>query len=276
MLRYEDINDISDGRLYSADDKAILGTNGCKNCSYCCQSDMGNSIILTPYDVYNLTKNSGMSFDDMLVKGYISVSMIDDIAQPHLKMDEGCRFLQDGRCSIHAGRPGICRLFPLGRIYKDKGFDYILQTGQCVCEHRTPVLIKDWIGIENLESYDAFIIKWHGFLKFEQKRVSEIREMAGYEIARLRELDDREVTDHAAAVGDYVPESEESQSFVPSEYRESKCEDLELEAEDRIRELMKTVLSMMFMQSYVAAEDGEFYEEFNNRLKSCFSGIRKV
>ena len=280
MLRYEDLNDISDGRLYSADDKALLGTNGCKNCSYCCQSDMGSSIVLTPYDAYNLTKASGMSFDDMLVKGYIAISMIDDIAQPHLKMDDGCRFLTDGRCSVHAARPGICRLFPLGRIYKDKGFDYILQKGQCICEYRTPVLIDDWLGIEDRESYDSYIIKWHGFLKFEQKRTHEIREMAGYEISRLRELDDKEITNHAIAVGDYNPEDnlkdEDTEPFVPSDYRESKYEELELGAEDRIREIMKAVLSMMFMQNYEADSDRGFYEEFNNRLKGCFSEIRKL
>ena len=41
---------------------------------------------------------------------------------------EACYFLnEEGRCSIHSFRPGICRLFPLGRFYEEEGFRYFLQ-----------------------------------------------------------------------------------------------------------------------------------------------------
>ncbi|MCR5213912.1 MAG: YkgJ family cysteine cluster protein [Eubacterium sp.] len=269
MLRYEDLKDISDGKVYGPDDQALLGTDGCRGCSYCCKSDMGDSIVLTPYDVYELTLGTGLSFDDMLVGGQIEISMIDGLAMPHLKMDQGCKFLMDDRCSIHNYRPGICRLFPLGRLYKDKGFDYILQTQQCICENRTPVTIRDWLGIDDLAQNDAFIIKWRGFLKYERKKVSEINEMSGYEMERIRGLEEKELREYASIVGD-----KEEQDFDLEQYRQDKLEELSQEAEDRIREVMKSVLSVMYMDSY--DKNVAFYSQFDSRLKQSFAIIRKL
>lgn len=52
MLRYEDLNDITDGKTYQLDDMVPCNTNGCDGCSKCCESDMGKSIVLDPYDIY--------------------------------------------------------------------------------------------------------------------------------------------------------------------------------------------------------------------------------
>ena len=272
MLRYEDINDISDGRLYRAEDKALLGTNGCKGCSHCCRSDMGASIVLTPYDIYRLTLGTGKSFDELLVNMLVEISLIDGIALPHLKMDGGCGFLVDERCSIHEYRPGICRLFPLGRLYKDKGFDYILQTGQCIRESRTPVVISDWLGEEDLPKNEAFINKWHGFLEFEKKKINEIREFTAVEAERIKGLADKELLEYASIVGDDIEPSEEKLQS----YRKEKPEELYEEAEDRVKDLMKIVLSELYMQSYDQSGDKDFYEQFNEKLKSVIRMIRTV
>ena len=52
------------GRLYTAKDMAKIGCNGCNGCSYCCQ-EMGESVILTPFDICELTWNLGKSFDEL-------------------------------------------------------------------------------------------------------------------------------------------------------------------------------------------------------------------
>ena len=279
MLRYEKLDDISDGKLYSADDEAMLGTNGCKDCSYCCQSDMGHSIVLTPYDVYELSIATGLSFDDMLVGGQIEISMIDGLALPHLKMDEGCRFLKEGRCSVHRHRPGICRLFPLGRLYQDRGFSYILQSNECICKNRTPVVIRDWLGIDDLDSYDAFISTWHGFIKLETRKINEIRTMTGYEIQRISGLPEKELREYAGIVGDLEDaasvsdSSEVSDTFDSKKYRKEKMQELSLEAEERVGNVMKNVLSIMYMEPYA---DKDFYEEFGVRLKACLASVRKA
>ena len=51
MLRDIDLNEISDGRLYTANDMVKADCMGCQGCSSCCQG-MGDSIVLDPYDMY--------------------------------------------------------------------------------------------------------------------------------------------------------------------------------------------------------------------------------
>jgi len=270
LLRYEDIKEISDGRLYTADDKALLGTDGCKGCSHCCESDMGHSIVLTPYDMYQILKGTGKTFDELLVSFHLELSMIDDVVLPHLKMDSGCRFLQDGRCSIHQFRPGICRLFPLGRIYEGDTFKYFLQINECLKKSRTPVKISDWLGIEDIDQNSAFISKWHKFLKYETKRIRELQEMAGFEVKRLEGLDEKNLMDHATATGEAEIYEEKGAEL----YRTEKIEEINEEAEYRVKEIMKSVLRIFFMDKYDTESD--FYKQFDERMKLCLKEIRCI
>ena len=56
MLREIDLSEISDGKLYTANDMVRIECQECKGCSSCCH-DMGESIILDPYDLYQLEKD---------------------------------------------------------------------------------------------------------------------------------------------------------------------------------------------------------------------------
>ena len=270
MLRYEDIQDISDGRKYTKNDKALLGTNGCKGCSHCCESDMGRSIVLTPFDVYEISRGTGKSFDQMLVEFLVELSMIDGIVLPHLKMDQGCKFLVEGRCSIHQYRPGICRLFPLGRLYEDGSFCYFLQKNECVKSSRTPVVISEWLGIERLEENTRFINKWHKFLQLEMKKVEELRTMTGFEVKRLKELDEKNLEEYSQAIDDH----ERYDELGCEEYRSAKCEEMQEDSEDRIKDIMKECLSIFFMQPYDTEKD--FYEQFESRMKTGIKRLREL
>ena len=94
--------------------------------------------------------------------------MVDGIILPNLKLagdSEQCTFLNEaGRCSIHPYRPGICRLFPLGRYYEEDGFRYILQVHECEKQNRSKVKIRKWMDTPDMERYDAYIADWHAFL----------------------------------------------------------------------------------------------------------------
>ena len=86
--------------------------------------------------------------------------------------NKNCRFLnEEGRCSIHDARPGICRLFPLGRIYEDRGFKYFLQVHECPKENKSKVKIKNWLGVENISAYEKFVNRWHYLLGDLQEKV---------------------------------------------------------------------------------------------------------
>ena len=80
--------------------------------------------------------------------------------------EETCTFLdREGRCSIHPFRPGICRMFPLGRYYEETGFRYFLQVHECPKKDRTKVRVRSWLDIPDLKRYETYIFDWHSFLK---------------------------------------------------------------------------------------------------------------
>ena len=167
MKRNVDLKEISDGRLYSSGDMVRADCRDCEGCSECCRG-MGSSIILDPMDVWRLQKGIKKGFQALLEEGKIELNMADGMILPNLKMDaerESCPFLDgQGRCSIHDCRPGLCRLFPLGRYYEENGFRYFIQIHECRKQDRGKIKIKKWLGIPNLKGYENYILEWHAFL----------------------------------------------------------------------------------------------------------------
>ena len=167
MKRDVDINEISDGRLYSSGDMVKADCRGCEGCSDCCRG-MGSSIILDPMDLWRLQRGIHKDFQALLGAGYIELNIVDGMILPDLKMDsarDACPLLDgQGRCSIHSWRPGICRLFPLGRYYEENGFKYFIQIHECSRQDRGKIKIKKWLGIPNLKAYEEYILEWHRFL----------------------------------------------------------------------------------------------------------------
>lgn len=186
MRREVDMREISDGNLYTSNDMVKADCGNCEGCHACCQN-MGQSILLDPYDIARLEWGLQMTFEELLVER-IELNMVDGVILPNLKMHpqkNQCSFLnEEGRCSIHSFRPGICRLFPLGRYYENDGFKYFLQIHECKKENRTKVKVKKWIDTPNLKQYEAYISRWHYFLKnaeaYLQENPEEIKELSMY------------------------------------------------------------------------------------------------
>lgn len=176
MKRQVSMDEISDGKLYTLNDMVKAGCNDCKGCSSCCQG-MGRSIVLDPLDVYRLCRNLGQSFEQLLAEK-LELQVVDGIVLPNLKMGgekEQCAFLnEEGRCSIHAFRPGICRLFPLGRYYENGSFRYFLQVHECKNQNRTKVKVRKWIDTPNLSKYERFVSDWHYFLLDLQEKLQSM------------------------------------------------------------------------------------------------------
>lgn len=186
MRRKVDMNEISDGKLYGSNDLVKADCGDCKGCSACC-CNMGQSIVLDPMDVFRISKGLQMTFEELLVEK-IELNVVDSVILPNLKMQSDrncCAFLnKEGRCSIHPVRPGICRLFPLGRYYENNGFKYFLQIHECKKENRAKVKVKKWIDTPNLKDYEAYINRWHYFIKDAENYLlenpQEIKEIGMY------------------------------------------------------------------------------------------------
>lgn len=178
MLRECTLEEISDGRTYGLNDMVKADTGNCQGCNKCC-TGMGNSIVLDPYDIWRLKNYLGKNFQELINEGRIELNMVDGLILPNLKMGDGdkCSFLNaEGRCDIHIVRPGICRIFPLGRVYDENGFKYFLQKNQCIKDNRAKIKVKKWIDADNIEENQKFILEWHSFIRDVGNKVINLRD----------------------------------------------------------------------------------------------------
>ena len=147
MERNIDLNEISDGRFYTANDMVRADCQGCEGCSVCCHG-MGKSILLDPLDVHRICTYFRIPFEALLAD-HVELNVVDGMILPNLKMvgeDEHC-------------------MFPLGRLYENRSFKYILQTKECVKTDRQKIKVRKWLDIPELDQYEKFVNDWHYFLK---------------------------------------------------------------------------------------------------------------
>lgn len=189
MKRNVSLAEISDGRLYGENDMVKADCHGCQDCYQCC-TGMGRSVILDPYDVFRLHQALGLELKQLLAEEKAELNVVDGVILPNLRMagaEERCAFLDKaGRCSIHGSRPGICRLFPLGRYYENGDFKYFLQTGECRESRRTKVKVSKWIETPDQGRYHGYLCKWHVLLNELEEKVAGVED--GEESKRLNLL----------------------------------------------------------------------------------------
>ena len=182
------LDEISDGKLYDIEDMVKADTCGCNGCSDCCK-DVGDLVVLTPFDIYEMTTYLNTDFDKLL-GDKILLRENNKITLPYLKMQDenkNCSFLdKNGRCTIHSKRPNICRLFPLGRAYQDNDFKYFLQVDNCPKDELKDVKVSQWINIENYNENKKFILEWYKFIKALTFRLKFVRDEK--EIAHINEF----------------------------------------------------------------------------------------
>ena len=173
------INPDSDGRFYGLNDMVKVNCQDCAGCSKCCRG-MGDSIVLDPFDIYQFQKNAGKTAEQLLAAGEIELGVVQGMVLPHLKMQESsdaCAFLnQSGRCEIHAYRPGMCRLFPLGRDFSEGELRYILLNRLCENKNRTKEKVSRWLGLEAAKKYHDFVLLWHTFRREMTRLLSKAEE----------------------------------------------------------------------------------------------------
>ena len=173
-------------KLLQSDDLARVACSTCAGCGDCCRG-MGDTIHLDPYDIYMLCRGLHKQFSTLLHTN-IELHADNGLVLPYLMMAESsgispaaspaasgtagfsapsaCTFLnEEGRCTVHAFRPGLCRLFPLGRNYEDGHFDYFIVENGCDMPGKSKIRISTFLGIPELKKYERFVADWHFFLK---------------------------------------------------------------------------------------------------------------
>ena len=165
-------------KFYDVQDMARIGCNDCKGCYSCCQG-MGDSVVLTPYDLHMLSVKLGKNVDALFGE-WVQLTIVDGLLQPSMAMNgvgERCHGLDaQGRCSIHSFRPSICRLFPLGRQYNENGVQYFVLEDACPATGKTKVKISKWVERPEFKEHEKFLVQWHAFKKLCLEKLEEIQD----------------------------------------------------------------------------------------------------
>lgn len=149
----------------------------CDQCGECCRNR--EDIILNPFDLFRISSQLGTKPNE-IVERYCTVYVGDSSRFPVVLLlpvgnEKTCPFLKDNRCSVHANKPTVCALYPLGRgIRYDKKPDangvrkkklfYFLQDIPCGLKDETHTALE-WMGEFNLADSEEWFIEWSEMLE---------------------------------------------------------------------------------------------------------------
>jgi Fe-S-cluster containining protein len=107
------------------------GSGGCS--ANCCTKSA--PIILNPYEIALICRESGMSYEDLL--DVVESGRAQGFPLVMLPRDPACHFWTSKGCRIYQSRPLACRLYPLGRVF-DHGQSHIVHPELNVCSGLAP------------------------------------------------------------------------------------------------------------------------------------------
>ena len=133
----------------------------CTACGKCCKNR--DDIILNPFDLYRMAKHLHMKIEDVAAK-YCAYCVGKNSRLPILYVDMkggDCPFLKDGKCIIHGAKPGVCELYPLGRIWSSDGdkISYFLQPVDCGLKEGEHTA-EEWMSRTGIEESEKAFIQW--------------------------------------------------------------------------------------------------------------------
>lgn len=92
----------------------------CNRCKKCCHE---KRITLTPYEILRLARNLRLT-----TKEFIARFTEEGGTILRFRSEDGaCSLLGDEGCTVHADRPGACRIYPLGGLFQLEGEETFAQ-----------------------------------------------------------------------------------------------------------------------------------------------------
>jgi Fe-S-cluster containining protein len=135
----------------------------CRACSRCCR---GKVIHVNPYEVARLAEALATSTTDVLAR-----FTTDGGSTLAAREDGTCVFLGERGCTVHAARPLVCRLYPLGRRREPDGTERFAelephpQTAGVYGSDGAPGTVDDYVRAQDVERHIAAADRYLDVLK---------------------------------------------------------------------------------------------------------------
>lgn len=145
----------------------------CTMCGECCINR--EDILLSPLDIYNMSKELGIT-TDVFFKKYCETYIGQDSRIPIVRLkpvgaDKRCPLLKKAKCRVHKAKPTVCAMFPIGRCLmaenpqeglKDTDasrVQYIFNNPGCGNDSESHT-VREWLNLFDIPFPDEFFIKW--------------------------------------------------------------------------------------------------------------------
>lgn len=223
--RLKNIMDSLDARRIGLDESFKFH---CTQCGKCCIHR--EDILLNPKDIYNMSKELGISTEKMFEQ-YCEAYVGDDSRVPIVRIKpkgsvKRCPLLKERKCLVHQSKPSVCAMFPIGRFLQVGDADgnvrditvddvqYIFTKPDCG-DGTESYTVREWLEFFGIPIQAEFFIKWQKviietsiiFRKMEKKfrpHVMELVWTAAFVVLYL----------HYDTGEDFLPQFEENaQSF---------------------------------------------------------------
>lgn len=144
----------------------------CCGCGKCCKNR--EDILLNPRDLFRLAMHMKQTPDQVVARcceTYIGDhSRIPVVRLRPVGKAKVCPLLKDNRCSVHAAKPSVCALYPLGRFLKATSTDpnapkesgYFIQPITCGGHKQTTV--RAYLESFGIPLEDVFHVEWNEML----------------------------------------------------------------------------------------------------------------
>jgi len=142
--------------------RSSLFSYRCGFCSSCCRAKL---IQVNPYEIAWLAAHLGISTTECIAEYLDGVYL-------RRHEDGTCIFLNEKGCRVHAARPLVCRLYPLGRHVDASGaesFGHVPPMPQTLGAYGEHSTVQDWIAAQGaqpfIDAVDAYLDLFHRLFK---------------------------------------------------------------------------------------------------------------
>jgi len=164
----------------------------CRSCGKCCKNR--DDILLNSRDVYNLATSLKLTHKQA-IEQYCEVYIGQDSRLPIVRLkpkgvNRVCPLLKGTRCSIHASKPSVCALYPIGRISSTedapkelglgnlKEIQYIVLPIRCASLRRKQT-VRAWLEAINMPIDDSYFHAWNEALVELIKNIKKFENASG-------------------------------------------------------------------------------------------------
>ena len=143
----------------------------CKGCGDCCRNR--EDILLSSRDIFNIAKQLRMT-TGQVKKTYCDCYIGESSRLPIIRLQpkgpfKSCPLLSGNRCRVHAVKPSVCALYPLGRYLKNESSDETIKFGSEIgylinpiyCGRDEIISVREWLDKFNIPVDDPFFISWY-------------------------------------------------------------------------------------------------------------------